>query len=47
MFDAVLNPFWPWLFKNEVPGLPAIVGGGIILVAVLISALLGRAEGKT
>jgi drug/metabolite transporter, DME family len=37
MLDAVINPFWPWLFVGEVPERPSFIGGGIILVAVLLS----------
>jgi drug/metabolite transporter, DME family len=37
MLDAVLNPLWPWLAVNEVPEAAALAGGGIIVIAVLIS----------
>ena len=37
MLDAVLNPLWPWLLVNEVPERAAFIGGGIIILAVLIS----------
>ncbi len=36
MFDAVINPFWPWFFLGEVPGGFEIIGGLVILAAVLI-----------
>jgi drug/metabolite transporter, DME family len=39
MLDAVLNPLWPWLVVNEVPERAAFIGGGIIILAVLISIL--------
>ncbi len=39
MLDAVINPFWPWLFVNEMPDTFALVGGGIILGAVFLSLL--------
>jgi drug/metabolite transporter, DME family len=39
MLDSILNPLWPWLFANEVPGSAAITGGAIILGAVLISII--------
>jgi drug/metabolite transporter, DME family len=39
MLDAVLNPMWPWLVVNEVPENAALIGGGIIIVAVLLSVL--------
>jgi len=42
MLDAVLNPFWPWLVVGEMPEKVAFIGGGIILVAVLISIVGGR-----
>jgi drug/metabolite transporter, DME family len=37
MLDAVLNPLWPWVVVNEVPEQAAFMGGGIIIVAVLLS----------
>ena len=37
MLDAVLNPFWPWLMVGEVPEKSSFIGGGIIIIAVLIS----------
>ncbi len=37
MLDALLNPLWTWLIVNERPDNIAFVGGGIIVVAVLLS----------
>ena len=37
MLDAVLNPLWPWIVVREVPERAAFIGGGIIIVAVLLS----------
>jgi drug/metabolite transporter, DME family len=37
MLDAVINPFWPWLFVGEVPEGAALMGGAIVIVAVLVS----------
>lgn len=39
MMDAVINPFWPWLFVGEIPEKLAIIGGGIILLAVVVGIL--------
>ncbi len=36
MFDAVINPFWPWFFLGEVPGIYEVIGGFVILTAVII-----------
>ncbi len=32
--DVILGPLWVWLLFNENPGSRALVGGGIVLVAV-------------
>lgn len=35
LLDVVLGPFWVWLGFGEVPATLALVGGGIVLAAVL------------
>lgn len=37
MMDAVINPFWSWLFAGEIPERSSIIGGAIILLAVALS----------
>jgi drug/metabolite transporter, DME family len=39
MLDAVLNPLWSWLAVGEVPETPAVIGGAIIIGAVLMSTI--------
>ena len=34
--EAVLGPLWAWLFINETPPLVVLVGGSIVLSAVLL-----------
>jgi len=36
MTEAVLGPFWAWIFLDENPQIYALVGGSIILFAVFI-----------
>ena len=33
--EAVFGPIWAWLFINEVPPISVIIGGGIIISAIL------------
>jgi drug/metabolite transporter, DME family len=40
MLDAVINPLWSWLVVGEKPGTASLIGGSIILGAVLL-VLLG------
>ena len=35
LVEPVLNPVWVWLFVREAPTLSTVVGGGLILVALL------------
>lgn len=37
MLDALLNPMWTWLIVNERPDTAALIGGGIIVAAILLS----------
>lgn len=34
MLDVVLGPIWVWLFFNESPGMQAVIGCAMVLVAV-------------
>ena len=35
LLDVVLGPFWVWLAFGEEPGMPAMVGGAMVLAALL------------
>lgn len=39
--EVPLTPFWVLIFMNEVPGVPTLIGGGVVLVA-LFSHILGE-----
>jgi drug/metabolite transporter, DME family len=48
MLDAVFNPLWPWIFVHEVPDKYSLIGGAIILMAVLLSVFeLGQKSMRT
>ena len=34
--EAILGPLWAWLFINETPPLVVLVGGSIVLFAVVL-----------
>ena len=40
--EPLLNPVWVLLFTGEIPAVSAIIGCGIILAAVLASAIIGK-----
>ena len=43
MLETVLGPLWVWLVLNERPGAATLVGGSLILAALLANTLLERA----
>jgi drug/metabolite transporter, DME family len=57
LIEPVLNPVWAWIFQGERPGVWALMGGGVILGATTIRAVLdarrdpeateGRLEAET
>jgi drug/metabolite transporter (DMT)-like permease len=40
MIEPALNPIWAWMVHSEVPNGLAMIGGGVILVALLLRAFL-------
>ncbi len=49
MTEAVLGPFWAWIFLNEAPQFIALIGGTIVIIAVFIQlySLLEKEKKKT
>jgi drug/metabolite transporter (DMT)-like permease len=47
VIEPVLNPVWVFLFMGEKPGANALLGGAVIIAAVLVSTMIGlRRERK-
>ena len=45
--EAVFGPFWAWLIINESPPISVLIGGSIVIFAVLIQFLnLLKINGK-
>jgi drug/metabolite transporter (DMT)-like permease len=47
LLEVVLGPLWVWLFLGERPGPWTLLGGGIVLVAVVTHAALDLARPAT
>lgn len=39
LLETVLAPLWVWIGLGETPGLPALLGGALVLTAVIIATL--------
>jgi len=42
LLEVVLSPFWVWLVFGEDPGERALIGGGVVLLAVFANTLFER-----
>ena len=40
--EAVLGPIWAWLFISEIPPTSVIIGGGIIIIAIIFEFIFGK-----
>ena len=38
--EAVLGPIWAWLFINEIPPTTVVIGGSIIILAIIFEFIL-------
>lgn len=46
LIETVLGPFWAWLGVGEVPDTRALVGGAIVLSAILLNTLRARRKDR-
>ena len=37
--EAVLGPFWAWMFVNENPPIIVLIGGAVVITAVVTQFL--------
>ncbi len=44
LLEPILNPFWTYLGTGETPGFWAIVGGGLVLTAIVVNTLFRKNE---
>ena len=42
LIESVLGPLWAWLFINEVPPMTVLIGGGVIIFAILFQSFLNK-----
>ena len=40
--EAVFGPLWAWLFINEIPPSSVLIGGSIIILAILFEFFFRR-----
>ena len=41
LLEVVLGPFWAWVAVGETPALTTVVGGAVVVAAVLLQATEG------
>jgi drug/metabolite transporter (DMT)-like permease len=46
LLEPILGPIWVWALMGEHPGTPALVGGGLVLSAVIANQALAARRGR-
>lgn len=46
LIEIILGPIWVWMFIGEVPTRFTLVGGVIVLLAIVLQSILGRSRVK-
>ncbi len=46
LVETVLGPFWAWLGVGEVPSSNALIGGAVVISAIVLNALFGMRNAK-
>jgi drug/metabolite transporter (DMT)-like permease len=44
VLDAPITPLWTWAILNEVPTIPGVIGGGVVVLAVLAGIRFDRSS---
>jgi drug/metabolite transporter (DMT)-like permease len=39
MLEPIMGPIWVWIFMNEYPGIPALIGGATVFIALAVHTL--------
>ena len=47
LLEVVLGPLWVWLAVGERPSLPTVIGGAIVVAAVVLQASEPTEPGRT
>ena len=47
MLEPIMGPIWVWIFVDEYPGVPALIGGAIVFVALAVHTVYAASRSGT
>ncbi len=47
MIEPIVGPIWVWIFVNEYPGVPALIGGSTVFVALAVHTVYASSRSET
>ena len=47
MLEPIMGPIWVWIFMDEYPGVPALIGGSIVFVALAAHTIYAASRAGT
>jgi drug/metabolite transporter (DMT)-like permease len=46
MLEPIMGPIWVWIFMDEYPGIPALIGGSIVFIALAAHTVYAASAGQ-
>lgn len=47
MLEPIMGPIWVWIFVDEYPGVPALIGGTIVFIALAVHTIYAASRSGT
>jgi hypothetical protein len=47
MLEPIMGPVWVWIFVSEYPGVPALIGGSAVFVALAAHTVYAASRAGT
>jgi drug/metabolite transporter (DMT)-like permease len=47
MLEPIMGPMWVWIFVSEYPGIPALIGGSVVFVALAAHTMYAASRSGT
>ena len=44
MLEPIMGPIWVWIFLDDYPGVPALVGGSVVFIALAVHTVYAASK---
>jgi drug/metabolite transporter (DMT)-like permease len=47
MLEPIMGPIWVWMFLSDYPGVPALIGSGVVMLALILHTLYAASKARS